>query len=137
MEKLSAKGSFKNQMSGPMMSGLVAVLMMATAACGCKKSQPANVQTPTPPVADASQATPTMPQAPQPVSLPAIIPADPAGGADLKALNRAYIGWIVKNRQRPKSFDEYIALSGVQVPPPPTGKKYVIDKNGFINFANN
>jgi hypothetical protein len=52
-------------------------------------------------------------------------------------LNHAYIGWIVQNRRRPKSFEEYVALSGVQVPPPPAGKKYVIDKNGYINLENN
>ena len=66
-----------------------------------------------------------------------MVAASPEGGADLKQLNHAYIGWIVQNRRRPKSFEEYVALSGVQVPPPPAGKKYVIDKNGYINLENN
>jgi hypothetical protein len=50
-------------------------------------------------------------------------------------LNHVYIGWIVQTHQRPKTFEEFVASSGVQVPPAPDGKKYVIDRNGFINLA--
>lgn len=57
------------------------------------------------------------------------------GGADLKQLNHVYIGWIVQNHRRPKSFEEFVTLSGTQVPPAPAGKKYVIEPNGFINLV--
>jgi hypothetical protein len=116
--------------------GLAAILTAIFFAVGCKKSEPASAAAP-PPVADTNQPPAAIPQAPQAASAPVVVAASPEGGADLKQLNHAYIGWIVQNRRRPKSFEEYVALSGVQVPPPPAGKKYVIDKNGYINLENN
>ena len=66
---------------------------------------------------------------------PPAIAAAADGGADLKQLNHVYIGWIVQTHQRPKTFEEFVSLSGVQVPPAPDGKKYVIDRNGFVNLV--
>lgn len=66
----------------------------------------------------------------------ASVPAAPDGGADLRALNHTYIGWIVANRRRPKDFDDFVKSSGIQIPPAPAGKKYIIDKSGFIALAN-
>jgi hypothetical protein len=63
------------------------------------------------------------------------IAANPRGGADLKQLNHAYLRWIAQNRRRPKNYEDFIAASGIQVPPAPAGQKYVIDKNGFIALA--
>jgi hypothetical protein len=103
---------------------------------GCDKGKSSTAQAPVPPpVANTNPPSAAMPQAQQYASTPVVIAASPEGGADLRQLNHAYIGWIVQNQRRPKSFDEYVALSGVQIPPPPAGKKYVIDKNGFINLA--
>ena len=118
--------------------GLVAIATAALFSGGCGKGK-SSAETPAPlSVADTNQSPAAMPtSAPKYESPPIVIAASPDGGADLKQLNHAYIGWIVQNRRRPKSFDEYVALSGVQIPPPPAGKKYVIDKNGFINLANN
>ena len=71
-----------------------------------------------------------------------VLPAAPVtvapgtdGGADLKQLNHAYIGWIVQNHRRPKTFEEFITLSGMKMPPAPAGKKYVIEQSGFINLV--
>jgi hypothetical protein len=101
----------------------------------CNKSKPPAVQAAV--EENTNQAPAVISPAPVPVSAPVVVAANPDGGADLKQLNHAYIGWIVQNRRRPKSFEEYVALSGVQVPPAPAGKKYVIDKNGYINLATN
>jgi hypothetical protein len=103
---------------------------------GCSKSKPPTAQAP-PPVADTNLTAADLPGAPVSTPPPVEIAANPDGGVDLKALNHAYIGWIVQTRQAPSSFEDYVAKSGVKVPPPPPGKKYVIDKNGFINLANN
>jgi hypothetical protein len=106
---------------------------------GCNKSQPA-AQTPAPPAADTNQtsaAAPAAPVASEYASAPSMIAVSPNGGADLKQLNHAYVGWIIRNGRHPKSFEEFVASSGISVPPPPAGKKYIIDKNSFINFANN
>jgi hypothetical protein len=111
---------------------ILTVLLGFTA---CKKSNPPTAQTP-PPVADTNPATTSMPQAPVSTPPPVEVPANPDGSVDLKALNHAYINWIVQTRQAPKSFEDYVSKSGVKVPLPPPGKKYVIDHNGFINLAN-
>ena len=47
-------------------------------------------------------------------------------------MERVLVGWVIRNRQRPKSFEAFVAASGIQVPPPPAGKKYVIAKNMHI-----
>ena len=116
---------------------------MWTAGCG-KKS--AATPTPTPAQApapatnpDPSAPAPTTPAQPgynPPASPPPAIATTADGGPDLKQLNHYYIGWILQNRQRPKTFEQFVAASGVQVPPAPTGKKYVIDSSGFINLVN-
>ena len=79
--------------------------------------------------AAAASAQPISPEMP---NLPTSVPAVAAGGADLRALNHAYVGWIVRTHQRPKTFEEFMAVSGMTVPPPPPGRKYVIDHAGFI-----
>jgi hypothetical protein len=119
-------------------SALTGALMLAAFFCfnGCSKAKPPTAQT-TPPVADTNPAAAVMPGAPVSTPPPVEIAANPDGSVDLKALNHAYIGWIVQTRRAPKSFEDYVSMSGAKVPPPPPGKKYVIDRNGFINFANN
>ena len=115
--------------------GLAAILTANLFAVGCKKSEPAAAAPP--PVADTNQSPAANPSAPPAASAPVVVAASPEGGADLKQLNHAYIGWVLQNRRRPQSFEEFVSLSGIQVPPPPAGKKYVIDGHGFINYASN
>lgn len=64
------------------------------------------------------------------------VPAAPEGGADLRQLNQVYFRWIVQTHQRAKNFEDFVARSGVNVPPPPQGKKYLIDHAGFIAMQN-
>jgi len=63
------------------------------------------------------------------------VAANPDGGANLKQLNHAFVKWIATNHRRPASFEEFVAASGLQIPAPPAGKKYVIDQNGLINIT--
>jgi hypothetical protein len=113
----------------------VLILTAALFSSGCSKGR-STVQAPVPqPALDTNQTSVAMPQVAE--YAPAVVAVSPDGGADLKQLNHAYIHWIVQNRRSPKSFEEFVASSGIQVPPPPSGKKYVIDKYGFINLANN
>lgn len=60
----------------------------------------------------------------------------PEGGADLRDLNHAYIRWVLQTRKHAKTFEEFVAASGISVPPAPAGKKYLIDKAGFIALVN-
>ena len=98
---------------------------------GCGKSQ----STAAPPAPPETNAAPPSATSGTPAAAPVQITASPNGGADLKQLNHAYVTWIVQHRQAPRTFEEFIKLSGMQVPPPPAGKKYVIDRSGFINYA--
>jgi hypothetical protein len=134
METIPASGPTRSRVSCRLMvgAGLSAMLVFAI---GCKKSEPATVETP-PPVVDTNQAPAENQQAPPPASASVVITVNPAGGADLKQLNHAYVGWVMQNRRRPKNFEEFVKLSGIQIPPPPAGKKYVIDGHGFINYVN-
>jgi len=112
------------------------ILVLGMLAAGCGKSKPASVEASAPPIFEATNRAPAATiTAAAPVPTQVVIPASPDGTPDLKAINQAYIRWIVQNRQRPKNFEEFVSLSGAHLPPPPAGKKYVIDKNGFINFA--
>ena len=49
--------------------------------------------------------------------------------------NRVLVGWIISHHNRPKSFEEFVADTQIQVPPPPPGKKYVIAHNMHILFG--
>ena len=116
--------------------GMAILTTLGIFAVGCKKSQPTAVDSP-PVLADTNQVPVAILPPAQPVASVPVVAAKPEGGADLKQLNHAYIGWVMQNRRRPKSYEEFVQLSGIQVPPPPAGKKYVIDGHGFINYANN
>jgi hypothetical protein len=140
MGNMSTIDRLNDRISSPGITGLglAAVAAAALFSTGCGKGKPTTVQTAAPPpVEDTNPPPAAMPQPLQYASTPVVVATGPDGGADLKQLNHAYIGWIVQNRRRPKSFEEYVAVSGVQIPPPPAGKKYIIDKHGFINLAAN
>jgi hypothetical protein len=118
--------------------GLAAIVAAVLFSSGCGKSQSSTAQTPMPPPAANSNQAPTaaIPQTPQYPLAPVVFTTNANGTPDLKTLNQAYIGWIMQYRRRPKDLDEFVALSGIKLPPPPVGKKYVVDRNGFINFVN-
>jgi hypothetical protein len=106
-------------------------------ASGCGKGNspgPAAGATPSPTQAVQDSSPPTA-SAARVNSQP--VPAAPATNVasappDLRQLNQELIKWVVQNHQRPKSFEDFVARANVQVPPPPAGKRYVIDKRGFV-----
>jgi len=51
-------------------------------------------------------------------------------------LDRELRKWILRNRRPPKNFEDFAATSGVEIPPPPGGKKYVVDKTMHVVLAN-
>ena len=114
----------------------IALLLGVGVFAGCGR-KPLVADAPTIPA--ATETAPAPMPANQPVYVPPAAPATIAagtdGGADLKQLNHSYIGWIVQNHRRPKTFEEFVTLSGTKVPPAPAGKKYVIEKSGFINLV--
>jgi len=56
----------------------------------------------------------------------------PAGetydGVDLAQMTRDLKRWVVGTKERPTSFEEYVAKSKATVPPAPPGKKFAISK---------
>jgi hypothetical protein len=139
MIKFFGNDWFSTRLLGPPRAAFLpgVILVLGLLAAGCGKSKPASVEASASPTVEATNPAPAATiMAAAPVPTQVVIPASPDGTPDLKAINHAYIGWIVQNRRRPKDLDEFVTLSGVHFPPPPAGKKYVIDKNGFINFAN-
>jgi hypothetical protein len=139
MPSISANSPVRGRKPGWLLAGAVLAIILAATmgAAGCKKSEPAPTPPAAPPPADTNAAPAAASPAPPAAAAPVVVASNPDGGADLKQLNHAYVGWVMQNRRRPQSFEEFVRLSGIQVPPPPAGKKYVIDGHGFINYANN
>ncbi|HSU54245.1 MAG TPA: hypothetical protein VLT36_09320 [Candidatus Dormibacteraeota bacterium] len=108
---------------------------------GCKKSSPGPAtQTTTqqdPVVEQSSASSPDQP----PLHAPPLPPTPAApktiqdnGNTDavLGQLSQELRKYVVRTRQAPKNFEEFIATSHVQAPPPPPGKKYVIERGVII-----
>jgi hypothetical protein len=130
---------------------LVLVLGTAIFNAGCgKKESPTPVSSNTP----VSQVT-NAPDAAQPVNqtTPAPAPAvvaplptkvDPAEAAksdtDLPAivqLNRTILSFRMQYGRNPKSVEEAESAAGIQLPPPPVGKKYAFNNRGLIALVDN
>jgi hypothetical protein len=109
------------------LTSLSTVGLIALCAAGCSKKTEANapaatnqVQAEQPQGAPEAQVTQAQPGTPPPVV------SDPV------ELNRELRKWVVRNRRPPKNFEDFAATAGIQIPPPPDGKKYAIDKTMHI-----
>ena len=96
--------------------GLALGMLLAVAGCG-KEDKPASV-------------TP----ATQPTNIAAAPVADP--GPDLGQITRDLRRWILRNQRPPKNFEDFASSANVQIPPPPPGKKYAIDKQMHVILVN-
>lgn len=74
------------------------------------------------------------PSKPPPGPLPPVV--DNAGQTDMDELNRTLVRWILRNKRRPNSYEDFAATAGVQLPTPPAGKKFVIGKDMRIVLQN-
>ena len=105
--------------------GLAIVAGMAVLVMGCSKakSPPGEVSVP---AATASTNTASAASA----------NPNTNGQPDLRTLNRQFILYEMQNHAHFATLEEYMAAANVQFPPPPTGKKYAIDKRGYIVLVN-
>jgi hypothetical protein len=95
---------------------------MFAAGCGKKSEKP------------SSSATPPL-QTTQDPSQPTATATNVAAAPDLGELNRDLLRWILSNRRKPASFEDFSATAGVAIPPPPAGKKYIIAKDMHIQLV--
>ena len=107
--------------------------LLALAICGCSKKQSLEAE---PTSAGAQIALSTQPSTgtaapPQGILQPETI-AQSDGQADIKALNRCLVRWLIANKRRPKDFEEFAATAEVPIPPPPAGQRYVIGKDMHV-----
>jgi predicted dinucleotide-binding enzyme len=124
---------------------ILMVVLAGALAAGCKKHEAATQAGASPsPDQPAASASGSAPQEAAPVA-PAAAPADqvvvaiPAGAnvnATLAELTRQVRRYIVRNKNAPSDFDAFVAAAHVQVPPPPTGKKYAITSKWKVVLVN-
>ena len=122
----------------PLKAGILYLLLLLVAGGGCGKSEST-----APPVA-SSPATNSTPTIAEPTVTPPSNPIPPAfptnsansGVTPLQLLNRAMLGWEIKNHRHPRTFEEFASTANIQIPDPPAGQKYAFDKRGFIVLVN-
>jgi hypothetical protein len=126
---------------------LFVALLVATLTPGCGEKSGSSgsqtVDTPSQSTADPSQATkPSEAPASAPIAAPIPSPAastttgtNAVAPPDVGQLTFQLRRWIVMNHRAPKTFEEFVSLAKIQVPPPPPGKKYVIGPQAKVILA--
>jgi hypothetical protein len=123
--------------SQPKGSGCVALVgAVLLLVVGCTKSNNAQAAAPS---SGATNSSATSSGSPTPV---VYAPAAGVTNADntqleLQTLNKALLGWMIKNHRHPQNFAEFASSTDIQIPEPPPGKKYALNPRGFIIFADN
>jgi len=63
---------------------------------------------------------------------PVVVAENADVNATLSQLALELRKYVVRTRSVPKNFEEFVAKSGIQVPPPPGGKKYAIEGQAVV-----
>jgi hypothetical protein len=111
----------------------LAIPLLAT---GCSKKSDTSTSNLASPSASDSTATAAATPAPAGSSQPASAASATNAMPNLQALNQALLGWRMQNQRVPASFAEFAASANINIPPPPPGKKYVINSHGLISLVN-
>jgi len=127
----AARGTRVGQVLG---AGLVCAAALLAAGCGRQAQSP----TPSAPAPQDTSASQPAPATPTTVanSEPAPVATATNAAPDLRPLNQALLGWIVRNQRHPANFEDFAATAGIQIPQPPSGKKYIINGRGLISLVN-
>jgi len=91
---------------------------------GCKKTEPA------PPAPTTTNASPPAPGPATTGMPPQKLSVQPGADIDsiLADLSKELRRWVRRNQRVPASFEEFVSSAQLQPPPPPSGKKYVINR---------
>ena len=119
-------------------AGILCLFLVLVASSGCKKSDS------TPTSVAPSQESNSTPMAAAPTAAPPPVPVPPptqssstnSGPTQLQLLNRALVGWEMKNHRHPRTFEEFASTANFQIPDPPAGQKYAFSQKGFIVLVN-
>jgi hypothetical protein len=106
---------------------------------GCGKSHSTPPPVASPMVSDSTSSAPAPAATPPSVRIQSSVPsisANTGGPTPIQMLNRAMLGWEMKNHRRPHTFEEFAGSAGFQMPEPPPGLKYALDQRGFIVLVN-
>lgn len=122
-------------------AGTLCLMLVLAIGAGCGKSKNATAPVAPPPASNSAAAPAANPvpanrmqPAPPPVSFS--FDSSPNGPTQLQSLNRALLGWKMKNNRRPQTFEEFASTAGFQIPAPPTGKKYALNSKGIVVLVN-
>ena len=115
---------------------LWAVLVIAALAAGCRKHEPAAATTPT----NSASADAATPADEAPTRGPGIAPPPTAvtvpdtgdTKATLSQLSLELRKYVLRTKSAPSSFEDFVAKSQVQAPPPPAGKKYALQSGAVV-----
>ena len=121
----------------PKGGGCVALIWAALLlVAGCSKP---NTPPPTPPPSSDVTNTPATSSTVAPITYAPATGATNASDTqtELQTLNKALLGWMIKNRRHPQDFAEFASTANIQIPAPPPGKKYTLNQRGFITLVDN
>lgn len=113
-------------MKRPLRNLGLALALVATCVAACNKVPPPTAES------LARHGPPLLATgAPEPI----VVPDAGSPEANLNQLSSALRKYIAGAHRVPKDFEDFLAKSGVQPPPPPAGKKYMI-QGAVITLAN-
>jgi len=114
---------------------LFSFVLLLAFTVGCEKSAP---PPPAPPSSTNSAEAPATNAAPAPFAAKPVATSNSNGLlTTLQTLNRALMGWMIRNRRHPQNFEDFASTANVQIPNPPPGKKYTLNTRGFIILVDN
>jgi len=129
---------------------LPVALILAAVVAGCGKKESATAATAgTNNVPESTQAAAPSTGQPAPNANPApsaakppeigvtVGPSTDSGLSSVQQLNRALLRFRMQNHRMPSSVEELASASGIQLPPPPPGKKYAFTGRGFVALVDN
>src|SRR5947209_13161814 len=116
-----------------------ALLLAISLATGCHKNAPVSetnaATNGVPPAPLSVSEAPPSPRGPGPMPpAPAstVVVSDGGINATLEQLSLELRKYVVRTRSVPRTYEEFIAKSHVHAPPPPEGKKYVIENQAIV-----
>jgi hypothetical protein len=120
----------------PTWAAIMLVITLFVSGCSRKSSDTANSQANAQTNQVVNQVVETANPVPPAQSAPAGAPIVQADGQpDMGELDRVARVWMFRNHRRPTSFEDFAAHAGVEIPPPPPGKKYVLSRDMRVTLV--